>query len=180
MSRPPRSPPRKPSEINKKAIPRVHYPKLNTSITRKAYVYYEPELPLPRHIGRFEIYDYPELPQYERFDVTESIALPRYANIGIDVTHSPELPRKESPELPRKESPELPRTHNIGRFYITESPELPRTHNIGRFQILEPAELAGRKSKARGSKRCWYKEKPNYHKRTVMLRKKSNRLRHVK
>ena len=118
MSRPPRSPPRKPSEINIKAIPRVHYPKLNTSITRKAYVYYEPEL--PQQIGRFEVYEYPS-------------ELPRHENIGrFQVT----------------ESPELPRTQNIGRFQVTEPLELPRTHSIGRFQIIEPIELAGRKCKS--------------------------------
>ena len=120
MSKPPRSPPRKPSEIIKKAIPRVHYPKLNTSITKKAYVYYGPELPLAHHIGRFEIYEEnpPELPRPEnigRFHVTESL--------------------------------ELPRTQNIGRFNVTESVELPRTQNIGRFQLIEHPELAGRKSR---------------------------------
>jgi hypothetical protein len=140
MSRPPRSPPRKPSEIIKKAIPRMHYPKLNTSITRKAYVYYEPEL--PQQIGRFQIYDHPELDRYENRE-------------PIQVT----------------EPLELPRTHNIGRFHVTESIELPKTHTIGRFQIIEPIELAGRKSKGRGSKKDWYKEKPNYHKRTVMLKR---------
>jgi hypothetical protein len=167
MSRPPRSPPRKPSEINKKAIPRVHYPKLNTSITRKAYVYYEPELPL--HIGRFVIYDHPSgLPHenIERFTVNEPLELPRTQHIGrFHITESTELPRRE----------------NIGRYHVTESnelPELPRIQNIGRFQILEPIELAGRKSKSNRSKKS--KDKPN-HKRTIMLkqykRNRSNRLR---
>jgi hypothetical protein len=150
MSRPPRSPPRKPSEINKKAIPRVHYPKLNTSITRKAYVYYEPELPL--HIGRFEIYDHPsELPHenIERLPVTQPIQLPRIQHIGrFHITESNELP------------------------------ELPRIQNIGRFQILEPIELAGRKSKSHSSKKS--KVKPNHKRTILLKqykRNRSNRLR---
>ena len=132
MSKPPRSPPRKPSEINKKAIPRMHYPKLNTSITKKAYIYYEqpPESPrLAQNIGRFEIYE-----------------------------------DEQPPELPRL-------AQNIGRFEIYEDenpPELPQSHHIGRFQVTEiPNTLSGRRTKKRG----WYKEKPSYHERTVMLKR---------
>ena len=129
MSKPPRSPPRKPSEINKKAIPRVHYPKINTSIARKAYVYYEPELPLAHHIGRFEIYEEnpPELPlseNIERFHVTESL--------------------------------KLPSSENIGRFHVTESVELPRSQNIGRFHVTE---LEGRKSKGWSKEKPSYYER---------------------